>query len=114
MKDINFKLILTIMTASLLALCMVIISNQSAPKTLIIGLFLIVLSFSVLVAISTRRITEIEGIDREKNKLDIIFSTFELNAKKLPEDVDLIEEALANHQIPKNNSGKVNSFELHI
>lgn len=114
MKDINFKLILAILTVSLLGLSMLIVSSLNVQKPLIIGLFLVVSSFCVLVAISTRRITQVEGIDRQKNKLDIIFSTFELHAKKLPEDIDLIELELANHNIKNNNGSKVNSFENHL
>ena len=115
MKHLNLSTLLTTVSVMLLGLSMLIISTAGIPKVLILGLFIVVVTFSLLAAITLRNINQIPNIDRSEKVLDIIFSTFELHAHKLPDDEDFDLDKLERERaISSVKNGKVDSFEIHL
>ena len=110
MKNMKLSPVLPFMSVLLLSLSMLIMSTQGVSKELILGLFIVVFSFCLLCAITLRNIKQIPNIDRNEKVLDIIFSTFELHAHKLPDD----EEFEIRQEITPRKNGKVDSFEIHL
>lgn len=115
MKYMNYSLLLKIITGTLLCLSMLIISTAGIPKTLILGIFLVVFSFTILAAMTLRNIKKRPTVDRNEKVLDIIFSTFELHAHRLPdgEEFDLADLKIE-RKMATRKKGKVDSFEIHL
>lgn len=110
MKNMKLSPALPLLSVILISLSMLIMSTQGTPKELILGLFVVVFSFCLLCAMTLRNIRQIPEIDRNEKVLDIIFSSFELHAHKLPDDEDF--EIL--QDITPRKNGKVDSFEIHL
>ena len=114
MKKINFETILTCTAMLLLALTITIMLTDGIPKPLLIGLFAIVAVFTVMTALTLRNLDRISKIDRSQNVLDIIFSTFELHAHKLPDGEEFEIGDYLSESERASRKNKVDSFEIHL
>lgn len=115
MKNMNLQLVMITMVAFVMGIALFIMSTAGLPKSLFFTVLLTALVFSTLCAVSLRRLIAIEEKDHTQKVLDIIFSTFELQAR-LPKYEDIIIEGdkVSLRNIPALPKSKVDSFEHHL
>jgi len=118
MRSINLKLAVIITSALMMELSLYIMSTPGLPRPLFFTLFGMALIFAVSCAVVVKRVQKIEERSHSTKVLDIIVSSFELNAT-LPKYEDII---IAGDKISIKEPSfpampmktKVDSFEHHL
>ncbi len=118
MRNINLKLAVILTSALMMGLSIYIMSTPGLPKPLFFTLFGMALIFSISCAVVVKRVQESEARDHSTKVLDIIVSSFELNAT-LPKYEDIIIDgdkiSLKESKFPGMPiKTKVDSFEHHL
>ena len=115
MKNMKFKSLLTLVTLALFAVTIYIMSFGDLSKPTVYALFGMLTIYSLLCANTFQRMSEIPAEGRTKKILDIIFSTFELHAHKIPEEAEFsINDVKVDNEVVRTHNTKIDSFEIHL
>ncbi len=113
--DISLKKVMVIMVVLVMGASLFVMSTPMLPKALFFSVFAVALAFSVLCAVTYRRILDTEQKDHSRKVVDVVLSSFELHAK-LPkfEDIVIDGDNVRMKQTPAPLKNKVDSFEHHL